>query len=183
MAIPIVHQVFVWLTWRLELRNSAISETIGFRAYLVIFFVLLGSRLISVLVLAWMDSDSLGLPGLSTCIATTLLALPAVYTAYSLHRYFGFVRAAGADHFDPSYRTMPFVREGAFRFSGNAMYAFGFLLFWALAIGFDSMAALIVAAFSHAYIWVNYYATEKPDMEYLYSALNPPALRQPARRG
>ena len=30
-------------------------------------------------------------------------------------------------------------------------------------------AALIVAAFSHVYIWVHFFATEKPDMHHLYA--------------
>ncbi|MBW1863973.1 MAG: hypothetical protein JRJ02_16685 [Deltaproteobacteria bacterium] len=88
---------------------------------------------------------------------------------YSAKRYFGMVRAAGADHFDPRYRDMPFVKEGIFRFTSNGMYLYAFLLFWAIAIGFNSITALTVAAFSHAYIWVHFYATEKPDMDFLYS--------------
>jgi len=48
------------------------------------------------------------------------------------------------------------------------MYVFAFLLFWALGVGCDSSAALLVAAFSHAYIWVHFHATEKPDMRFLY---------------
>lgn len=86
----------------------------------------------------------------------------------SVRKYFGFKRAAGADHFDPAYRDLPLVNEGIFRFTNNGMYLFGFFLFWAVAIGFDSKSALAVAAWSHAYIWVHWFATEKPDMEYLY---------------
>jgi len=37
------------------------------------------------------------------------------------------------------------------------------------AIGFDSSAALVVFVFSHPYIWVHYFAVEKPDMRFLYS--------------
>lgn len=48
------------------------------------------------------------------------------------------------------------------------MYVCAFLLFWALAVGFNSMAALVVTAFSHAYICVHFYATETPDMDFLY---------------
>ena len=48
------------------------------------------------------------------------------------------------------------------------MYWYAFLLFWAIAVGFKSSAALTVAAFSHLYIWVHFHATEKPDMNYLY---------------
>ena len=89
---------------------------------------------------------------------------------YSVQRYFGMVRASGADHFDARYRKMPFVKAGIFRFTNNGMYVYAFLLFWALAVGFNSAAALIVAAFSHAYIWVHFFATEKPDMDYLYAS-------------
>ena len=63
---------------------------------------------------------------------------------------------------------MPFVTEGIFRFTSNGMYLYAFLLFWAIAFGFASTAALTVAVFSHAYIWVHFWATEKPDMDYIY---------------
>ena len=79
------------------------------------------------------------------------------------------IRAAGADHFDSQYRDLPLVREGIFRLTPNAMYFFGFFLFWAIAIGFNSAAGLAVAGFSHVYIWVHFYVTEKPDMEFLYA--------------
>jgi protein-S-isoprenylcysteine O-methyltransferase Ste14 len=130
--------------------------------------MLLGGRIISVLVLAWLDLDSLHLPMLPRAIATTILSLIWIYTAYSIKRYFGMARAAGADHFDPRYRDMPLVREGIFRFTSNGMYLCGFFLYWAIAVGFNSIAALTVTAFSHAYIWVHFYSTEKPDMYFLY---------------
>ena len=87
-----------------------------------------------------------------------------------MKRYFGMARAAGADHFDARYRDMPLVDKGIFRFTNNGMYAFAFLVFWAIAIGFGSLAALAIAAFSHAYIWVHFYATETPDMDFLYGS-------------
>ena len=169
IAFPVVHQIFVWLAWRFEFRSLATSKTIGFRGYLAFFFLLFGSRFISLLVLAWMDRGSLKLKILPQAIVTTLLALIGIYTIYSVKRYFGMVRAAGADHFDPRYRDMPFVKEGIFRFTSNGMYLYGFFLFWAIAVGFNSITALTVAAFSHAYIWVHFCATEKPDMNFLYS--------------
>ena len=54
IAFPVIHQVFVWLAWRLEIRSSAISKTIGFRGYLACFFLLFGGRFIALFVLAWM---------------------------------------------------------------------------------------------------------------------------------
>jgi phospholipid methyltransferase len=174
ISVPVAHQVFVWLTWRLELRSGATGKTIGFRAYLVVFFVLLIGRPVAIVALAWLDRASLGLPMLPRVIAALVLVLPAIYALYSVKRYFGFLRAAGADHFDPRYRDMPLVEDGIFRFTNNGMYGYAFLLFWAIAVGFDSLAALVAAAFSHAYIWVHFLATEKPDMNYLYGAAGKP---------
>lgn len=169
VAIPVVHQLFVWLAWRLELRSSATSKAIGFRGYVAGFFLLFGGRFVSLFALAWMDHGSLGLHVLPRAVVTALLVLLGGYAMYSVLTYFGLARAAGADHFDPRYRDMPLVKEGIFRFTENGMYVYAFLLFWAIAVGFGSTAALIVAAFSHVYIWVHYFATEKPDMDYLYA--------------
>ena len=170
IAVPVMHQVFVWLAWRLELRFSATSKSIGFRGYLVFFFLLFGGRFMSLLALAWMDRGSLTLQILPQAIVTIPLVLLGIYAIYSVKRYFGMVRAAGADHFDPRYRDMPLVSEGIFRFTSNGMYLYAFLLFWAIGVGFNSTAALLVAAFSHAYIWVHFYVTEKPDMDFLYAS-------------
>ena len=87
---------------------------------------------------------------------------------HSVRKYFGFARALGGDHFFERYRAMPMVREGAFRYSSNAMYAIVFLAFWGLALILNSRAALAVALFQHAYIWVHWYCTEQPDGVVLY---------------
>jgi len=170
MALPIVHQVFVWLAWRLELRSALTRKVMGFRGYLTTFFILFGGRFVTLLMLAWVDSGSLHLALLPRVFLTGLCLLLGVYAMYSVIRYFGLARAAGADHFDPLYRGMPLVRQGIFRFTNNGMYLYAFLLFWAIAIGLNSSAALAVAAFSHAYIWIHFYATEEPDMRFLYAA-------------
>lgn len=80
-------------------------------------------------VLGWYDIDSLKLPLKPRVILTGLLLVPALYAAYSVQRYFGMVWAAGADHFDPSYREMPLVKQGIFRFTDNGMYFYAFLSF------------------------------------------------------
>jgi len=170
VALPVLHQVFVWLAWRFELRSSTTSKTIGFRGYLAAFFLLFGSRFITLVALAWLDRGSLNLDPVLQAVVTTVLAIPGIYAMYSVRRYFGMARAAGADHFEERYRDMPLVNEGIFRFTSNGMYLYAFLLFWAIAVGFNSMAALIVAAFSHVYIWIHFYATEKPDMDFLYAS-------------
>ncbi len=171
-AVPVVHQIWVWVAWRLELQNAAISKTIGFNGYLLIFFLLFAGRFLTLLCLAVWDRGSLGLSPVLQILATGLLLIPALYAMYSVHRYFGMARAAGGDHFEQRFRDMPLEKRGIFRFTDNGMYVFAFLLFWALAVGFNSLAAISVAAFSHAYIWVHFFATEKPDMNYLYGPRN-----------
>jgi len=168
IIVPVVHQVFVWFTWRLELKYATISRTIGFQMYLVLFFVLFLARFISLALLAWVDRGSLGLAIELRGVITLAVLLPGLYAMYSVKKYFGLARAAGADHFDTKYKTMPFIKKGIFRFTSNGMYLYAFLLFWAVAMGFNSIAALIVAFFSHAYIWVHYFCTEQPDMEFIY---------------
>jgi len=170
IAFPIMHQIFVWITWRLKLQPLSAPAALTFPVYLAIFFVLFAGRFVSLLTLAWVDRGSLQLPIILRVILTAFFTVPGVYAMYSVWRYFGFGRAAGADHFDPRNRDMPLVRQGIFRFTCNGMYLYAFLLFWAVAFAFNSFAATIVAVYSHAYIWVHYYATEKPDMEYLYRA-------------
>jgi len=167
---PVIHQVYVWLAWRLELRSGLVSNLIGFKLYVVIFFILFASRFISLIFLAWADQNGLGLGLPARITITCILMVPGIYTLYSVRRYFGLERAAGVDHFDPGYRTKPWVKKGIFRFTNNAMYVYAFLLFWAIAIGFNSASALAVAAYSHLYIWVHYFCTEKPDMDFIYSA-------------
>ena len=170
ISFPIVHQIFVWLAWRLELRSALTSKIIGFQGYLVLFFLLFAGRFISLFALAWMDRGSLHLGAFERYTLTGIFTIIGVYAMYSVFRYFGLKRAAGADHFDRRYRDMPFVRQGIFRFTSNGMYLYAFLLFWAIAVAFNSSAALAVAAFSHAYIWVHFYSTEKPDMDFIYSS-------------
>jgi hypothetical protein len=90
---------------------------------------------------------------------------------YSVFHYFGIDRAYGEDHFRPaSYKNRPFVRQGMFRYTDNAMYKFGFLILWAIALVCLSKAALLAATFNHLYIWVHYYFTELPDIKHIYGS-------------
>ena len=132
--------------------------------------MLFAGRFLTLAWLAVLDQNSLGLSSTIRVPLTLILLLLGLYAMYSVKKYFGMSRAAGGDHFDVRYRDMPLVKGGIFRYTENGMYVYAFLLFWAIAIGFNSAVALIVAAFSHAYIWVHYYATEKPDMDFLYGS-------------
>jgi hypothetical protein len=167
----VAHQIYVWLCWRIELHRKGLTALLGAAAFpLFAFgFAVLGiARVIVMFVLGYANQGSVALDPLMLKIAAVVALLPALYLFYSVKRYFTFRRAFGADHFDPSVRTMPFVRGGIFRFTSNGMYVFGFLLLWVPALWWASAGALVAALFNHLYIWVHYYATEQPDIARIY---------------
>lgn len=170
-ANAIVHQVYVWLCWRLELDGQRLTRLFGaraFRLYQIGFAVLILLRPLLAFALGWSNRGTLPIaPWLGYLIAAAMF-VPAVYLMYSVRRYFSFERAFGIDHFDVSYRDLPLVRKGIFAWTPNAMYVFGFFILWVPAFAFQSVAALVLAGFSHLYIWVHFYGTEKPDMERIY---------------
>ena len=171
VAIPVAHQVFVWLCWRTQLHGSWLTRAfgdLGFPLYAAGFSVLGIARVVVVFILAIGNRDALSMNLTALRILAIVAAIPTVYLFYSVVRYFGFKRALGIDHFDPSYQSMPFVRKGIFRFTRNGMYIYGFLLLWIPALWYASPAALCVALFNHLYIWVHYYVTELPDMNRIY---------------
>ncbi len=167
----IVHQVYVWLCWRLELDGRRLTRLFGGKAFPIYqagFAILMIPRPILAFALGWSNRGSLPIEPWVGYVVAVILLPPSVYLVYCVRRYFGFKRAFGIDHFDASYRETPLVRKGIFTWTPNAMYVFGFFILWVPAFLFQSVAALIVAAFSHAYIWVHYYCTEQPDMRRIY---------------
>ena len=164
LAVPILHQIYVALVWRLQLAHGNQS----FRVYLVVFFVLFILRMMSTIALAVANAGSLDLALGVRVAAAAFVFVPTVYLFYSVWRYFGFLRAAGADHFDPKYRNMPLVREGIFRYTSNGMYTYGLLALYIPGLLTGSAAALTVALFQHAYIWVHYWCTELPDLRRIH---------------
>ena len=172
IIIPILHQVYVWFVWRTELHYSLISKLLGknaFKIYATGFTIFFTLRIIFITALAISNQISIHFNATISIILSVLLLIPSLYLFYSIVKYFGFKRAFGIDHFDPSYSKMPFVRDGIFRFTGNAMYVYGFLIAWVPGVIFHSGAAILVALFSHIYIWVHYYCTEFPDIRRIYS--------------
>jgi hypothetical protein len=172
IAIPILHQAYVTVVWRVELHAKEISKRLGmergFKVYAAGFSLLMTLRVLSAFGVAIANAGTLPISPEVAYAISAVMAVPFLYLQYSVLRYFGYKRAVGIDHFDPAYRDVPLVREGIFRYIPNAMYTVGFLLMWIFAIAFRSQAALIVAAFSHAYIWVHYFFTERPDMQRIY---------------
>ena len=167
MSIPLIHQGYVWICWRSELCWQSISNTIGFKGYMIIFFILIISRL-SAIVLCFVDYGSLYKPGWLAWILSLILFIPGVYTMYSVKKYFGFLRAAGADHFDPKYRDMPFENRGIFQWSPNAMYVFGIGIPFAFAVATGSQSMFVVAIYTYISIWLHYFCTEKEDFKVIY---------------
>ena len=168
MSIPIIHQAYLWICWRSELCWKLISNTIGFKGYVIIFFILIISRL-SAIVLCFVDYGSLYKPGWLAWILGLILFIPGAYTMYSVKKYFGFLRAAGADHFDPKYRDLPFENRGIFKWTPNAMYVFAIGIPFAFAVATGSLSMFIVAIYTYISIWLHYFCTEKPDFAVIYS--------------
>jgi len=172
----ILHQTYVWVCWRLELQNHWFTRRFGkhaFILYAVPFFAFLILRVALAFALGWSNRGTLGISPQLGGAVSILLLFPAIYLMVSIRRFFGFTRAAGIDHFDEKVRSVGLVRKGIFRWSPNAMYVFGFLLLWVPGFLFQSTAALVAAGFGHAYIWVHYYCTEKPDMRRIYGHIAP----------
>ena len=167
MSVPLIHQAYVWICWRSELCWQSISNTIGFKGYIIIFFTLIISRL-SAIILCFVDYGSLYKPGLLAWILSIILFIPGVYTMYSVKKYFGFLRAAGADHFDPKYKDMPFEKRGIFKWSPNAMYVFAIGIPFAFAVATGSQSMFVVAIYTYISIWLHYFCTEKEDFKIIY---------------
>jgi hypothetical protein len=171
VEISIAHQLLVWFCWRTELHRGLIRRVFGpygFVLYAVIFTGFLVGRLVAVTALAIASRDTLPLQPAALQFLAVAIAIPVVYLMYSVVRYFGILRAYGADHFDQSYRSRPLVRRGIFRLTANGMYTFGMLVLYIPALWFASRPALVAAVFAHLYIWVHYFTTEMPDMRRIY---------------
>jgi len=171
IALPVIHQVWVATCWRLELHHQALSRSLGdggFRLYAAGFAFWSAGRFLTLIPLALANQGTVEVGQRWLNALAIVITVPTVYLFYSVARYFGFRRALGIDHFDPSYRQKPFVRKGIFRFTRNGMYTVGFGAIWLPGLLCASQAALLSAAFSHLYIWVHYFCTELPDMRRIY---------------
>ena len=172
VLLPVIHQFYVVLLWRGELYFRWLSKSLGeqaFTVWAVGFMTLLLTRPVTILALGIADQGSLAIPLWLNIPLIAICTLVCLYMAYSFVKYFGAKRALGIDHFQPDqYRELPFVREGIFKWSANAMYSYAFLALWLIGLVFQSRAALLGAFFNHSYIWAHYYFTELPDMRAIY---------------
>jgi hypothetical protein len=176
IVIPIAHQIFVLVAWRKQLQNQWMTRLFGekdFTVYTIIFNLLFLGRPVSVILLSIANRETFSLSDGWRIGISLILFIPFAYLMYSVLKYFGYQRALGIDHFDESYRELPLVRKGIFKYTSNGMYTFGFFIMWIPPILAASKAGLLLAAFSHLYIWVHYFTTEKPDMERIYGKTTP----------
>jgi hypothetical protein len=173
LVVTIVHQFLGWFVFRFQLVFSLFTRLFGQKDLAIwglIFFPFLVLRPLLTIGLGIADYGSLEQLRWAQILLGLFLMFPALYTGWSITRYFSVWRALGGDHFRAKYRQMPLVKEGAFKYSSNAMYTFVFLIFWSMALISGSRAALALALFQHAYIWVHMYCTEEPDMRLIYGS-------------
>ena len=78
------------------------------------------------------------------------------------------MRATGIDHFDPSYKNIPFEKRGIFKWTSNAMYTFAVAVFFGFAISAGAKAMFVFAAYSYIGTWLHYFCTEKEDFKVIY---------------
>jgi len=173
ILVAAVHQTVVAVVFRVQLGWGLLTRVFGrfdLVAWGAVFMPFLIARPLVIGGLAAADAGSLALPRWLAVAVGAILLLPALCSMTSIVRYFGIPRALGGDHFRLEYRAMPLVREGAFAWTPNAMYLIVFLGLWAVALLAGSRVALVGALFQHAYIWVHYVFTEKPDMDLMYGS-------------
>lgn len=166
------HHVFVLLSWRFELHKGTYSKLFSkhaFKVYEIGFFIPFFSRIILLVPLAISNLNTSPIPPLISYVIALVFAIPMLYTFYSVGRYFGMARAAGADHFLPEYREKPFVKQGIYKYTGNAMYKFAMLVVFMPGLLLGSVTALLIGVFNYLYVWVHYYTLERPDFEILYA--------------
>ena len=171
IAIPIIHQVYVWSVWRLELYQSTFTKRYGlnlsFKIYAIGFSLLFVSRLITIIILAYSSKGTLNLNPIISYALAVLITPPVIFLFYSVKKYFTIERAYGIDHFNKHYNE-PYVKKGIFKYTDNGMYVFGLMILYLPGLLLLSKAAILAALFNHVYIWVHYYFTERPDMLEIY---------------
>lgn len=173
VAIPIIHQIYVVLCWRFELYYKALTKLFGkkaFKMYQIGFFILFVGRFLLLIVLALSNKNTISLNPIGKYSLLAVFTLVGLYAFYSVKTYFGLDRAAGLDHFDKSVSKLPFVKKGIFKYTENGMYKYAFLIFYIPGLVYESKAALLVALYSHIYIWVHYFCTELPDIKVIYKS-------------
>jgi hypothetical protein len=165
------HQGLVAFIWRREIFAPARNESKRrwtIRFFAVSFALLIAFRIALTVILSGTSSGSIALNPFLRIVGMGGILFFALWTFYSVIRYFGMFRALGADHFLPEYRLKPFVRKGIYQYTSNAMYTFGTLPFLLPGLLLQSGEALAFGLYQYLAVWIHYWATEKPDIRHLY---------------
>ncbi|MBI2070669.1 MAG: hypothetical protein HYT79_08715 [Elusimicrobia bacterium] len=159
------------IIWRLELHRGYVHRTMGgtgFPLFRFFFAVIIITRMLLVIPISKTSAGTLPIPPALFWILI-LAPLPLIiWACVSVLLYFGFIRATGADHFDPAYKKRGLETRGIFKYIRNPMYAVILLLLYHPGLYFQSFLGLVAAACHHAFVWCHYFCTEKPDMKKIY---------------
>jgi protein-S-isoprenylcysteine O-methyltransferase Ste14 len=166
-------QFGVALVWRLELHHRSISARFGrwgFLVFRIVFPLVIGARMLLIIPISQSAPHTLEIhPAVFWVLV--LGPMPFILWAlYSVAVYFGFTRATGADHFDPSYRSTTLETRGIFKYVRHPIYAVILLLLYHPGLFYESLLGLIAAACHHAFVWCHYHCTEKRDIREIYGA-------------
>ncbi|MFW6232150.1 MAG: hypothetical protein ACOC37_03760, partial [Spirochaetota bacterium] len=96
LAVVILHQLVVAAVFRLQLVYSFLTRLFGrwdLVVWGIVFLPFLALRLFTLVGLALSSSGTLALPPIVTLPVSILLLVPALYTLYSVFRWFGLPRA------------------------------------------------------------------------------------------
>jgi hypothetical protein len=166
----LAHQLWAAFFWRVQLHSELFrgAETPAFAVYRVGFVLLSLLRVASIVLVSFLDQESLALSAASRLGGAALLVALSAYGMYSVIRYFGVNRAFGSDHFFPEVRDLGFVRQGIFRFTSNGMYSVTFLFIYIAPVLLESRVGMGIALFHHMHLWVHYFCTERIDLDVMY---------------
>eukprot|EP01084_Bolivina_argentea_P246364 412313_1 len=175
LAASSLWRFYVMICWRTELYSRSLtnifgSTTIAFMVYRIGFFVFGISTFISVIIIAFSSPNTIYIPEYLRYALLIFCTVSGFCVVHSVVMYFGLSRATGFDHFYvKKAQKMPLVKEGIYKYVSNAQYKLGVLHFFVPGLYFQSKNSLLAALSHYVCVWMHYYCTEKPDMEYIYS--------------
>ena len=164
-------QFWVAFFWRMELHGGWVSRTFGKAGFVIhqVGYGVLGlTRFVMLIPICISTRATLPLPPTLSIAIIVISTPPIIWALYSATVYFGFARAAGADHFRPEFRQKGFEKKGMYKYVPNVMYSVALFGLYHAGLLWLSSLGLIVTACHHLFVWTHYFCTEKPDMKEIY---------------
>ncbi|GMH41032.1 hypothetical protein BSKO_08942 [Bryopsis sp. KO-2023] len=173
LLIPILHQMMVVISWRVQLNYKSLTRAFGKQGGQVVFFTCFTAfavaRFVVTVTASIRTSGVLWKQGAAAYAAAAVVAVPFVYVLHSVFKYLGFQRLAGVDHFDPEYyRKQDVVNEGAFKHLKNPIYTLGVLGLLIPGIATGSLEGIALGLYQYLALWVLYFSIERVDMAAIY---------------